>query len=131
VEDSFQEPISDSIEERQRELIASISLSRLCKTQCIDKGWRFCPSLDHRSGKCYNYTDYYQNIDGCSTDVPMEDLDLQYWLCNYNTNCTDNFVIQPNGFGSSTNLVTLTPKNKWVFLENFCNYRLEHPAAAG
>jgi hypothetical protein len=72
------------------------------------------------------------NIAGCSSDI-SNDTDLKYWSCNYNGNCTNNYIVKPPGFYTSSstgNLITLTPKNTWVFQENFCNYQLEFPSAA-
>ena len=101
-----------------------------CKNSCVKKGLRFCPSSDHRSGNCYNLTETFKKNDVCSTDI-VSDVNLQYWACNYNINCTDNFLIKPNGFGTTTNLVTLTPKGNWIFFDNICTYLLTFPFGAG
>ena len=60
----------------------------------------------------------------------ISDVNLKYWSCNYNLNCTDNFRIKPKGFFTA-NMVTLSPKNSWVFLDNFCAYLLQFPDGAG
>lgn len=91
----------------------------------------FCPALDHRSGKCYNTTEKPVYIDGCTTNVSAsEDINMKYWYCNYNINCTDSYIVQPAGFGTTTNLVTLAQKQNFIWKDNICIYKLVLPKAA-
>ena len=109
-------------QDNRRFLPTTITNSRKCKTDCIDKGFTFCSSLDHRNGTCYGLGEVPIVRDVCSNSI-SSDSDLKYWSCNYNLNCTDNYKVKPKGFTTS-NLVTLQPRNAWVFLENFCTYLL-------
>ncbi len=101
--------------------------SYTCKTSCIDKGLNFCPSVDHRSGTCYSSNPV--RLDVCSNDI-TGDTNLKYWACNYNVNCTDNYKVTMKGFGSTTNLTTLTQKTTYVLLDNICSYLLQYPTGA-
>lgn len=98
-----------------------------CKEQCIDKGYIFCPSLDHTSGTCYNQTDVITRIAGCSTDI--SDANLKYWMCNYNTNCSSTYKIAPPGFGVK-NVTTLSPLSLQIFTDNVCAYLISFPWGA-
>lgn len=117
------------MQDHLRFLPTTITNSRKCKTECIDKGFTFCSSVDHRNGTCYGLGEVPIVRDVCSNSI-SSDSDLKYWSCNYNLNCTENYKIKPKGF-TTTNLVTLQPRNAWVFLENFCTYLLQFPDGSG
>lgn len=75
---------------------------------CVDMNYTFCPAADHRTGKCYQGAEKPVYIDGCTSNITIDDVYMKYWYCNYNLNCTDNYNITLKGFGSASYLITLT-----------------------
>ena len=69
--------------------------SYVCKNNCIDQNKTFCPSADHRSGKCYGpgETPISVSSNGCSNNIQSGDYSMMYWYCDYNVNCTNNYMV--------------------------------------